>query len=203
VPARPPVAGQPEGWKPGRAGARHPVLYAAAVVRMMITGPALRRRTCDKHFPRGIASRQRAPVRVLSLPDWWLHPGNTKLGVVTRMGAPGTAGRGQGYLYPARPGSLCPTGPAGTARKAPGLPVGRVTASPCIAVACPGWAGWHPAPQGDHRLTCATTGTWLRRGSEGRYWCGRAAPYRRLRRAVWFRGPALVTFPSYRRRIGP
>jgi hypothetical protein len=35
----------------GRAGARHPVLYAAAVVRMAITGPAPRRRACDKRLP--------------------------------------------------------------------------------------------------------------------------------------------------------
>ena len=50
------------GCEVGRAGARHPVLYAAALVRMAITGPALQRRTCDSACPRGIASRRRAPA---------------------------------------------------------------------------------------------------------------------------------------------
>lgn len=67
----------------GRAGARHPVLYAAAVVRMAITGPALQRRTCVRYLPRGIASRQRAPVRAPSLPAGWLHPRNIGPAVAT------------------------------------------------------------------------------------------------------------------------
>jgi hypothetical protein len=43
----------------GRAGARHLVLYAAAVVEMAVTGPAPPRRACDTRLPRGIASRPR------------------------------------------------------------------------------------------------------------------------------------------------
>jgi hypothetical protein len=45
-----------------------------------------------------------APVRVSSLPARWLHPGNTKPAVVTRTGAPGTAGRRAMVPCPARSG---------------------------------------------------------------------------------------------------
>ena len=39
--------------------------------------------------PRGIAIRQCAPVRVPSMPAWWLHRGNTKLRMVTATGSAG------------------------------------------------------------------------------------------------------------------
>ena len=52
--------------------------YAAPWSGWRSTDPALQRRTCDKCLPLGIAIRQRAPVRVPSLPAQWLHPRNTR-----------------------------------------------------------------------------------------------------------------------------